>query len=178
MLPTYAGVLRLNVAALGSKSVVPIKAPGYIYSSSDTSALYGIANQCPLQGGNGVYQARILLMTIANDVIEFIDNCDKVTQKSMDIIPQSIANEEVSAYKLYPNPNDGNMIFEYSLSETSKGMFMLYDVTGRLINSYKLTEGGNNTLKISEDELQNGIYFYNVIIDNKVKAQSKIVIVK
>ena len=86
-------------------------------------------------------------------------------------------NNDLS-FNLSPNPNDGNMILKYSTKPNSKAEMKIYDVTGRLINSYKLTEGDNNTLKISEDELQNGIYFYNVIIDNKVKSQSKIVIVK
>ena len=83
-----------------------------------------------------------------------------------------------SVFNLSPNPSNGNMILKYSLKSNDKAEMKIYDVTGRLINSYKLTEGDNNTLKISEDELQNGIYFYNVIIDNKVKSQSKIVIVK
>ncbi len=83
-----------------------------------------------------------------------------------------------SNYKLYPNPNDGNMIFEYSLQEHSSGTFILYDITGRVINKYKLTAGQSNALKISENELNNGVYFYSVTIDNSVKAFSKIVIVK
>jgi hypothetical protein len=81
-------------------------------------------------------------------------------------------------FKLYPNPNDGEMIFEYSLPLQSSGVFMLYDITGRIINKYKLLEGQNNLLKISETELKNGIYFYSVIIDGKIKGYNKIIIVK
>ena len=86
-------------------------------------------------------------------------------------------NNDVN-FKLYPNPNDGNMIFEYSLATKSIGEFIIYDITGRVINKYKLNDGQTNLLNISESELRNGVYFYSVIIDYKVNAYNKIIIVK
>jgi len=82
------------------------------------------------------------------------------------------------SFKLYPNPNDGNMVLSYSLAEKLGGTFNLYDITGRLINKYTLTEGENNSLKITESNLTNGVYFYSILVDNKVKAYNKIIIVK
>ncbi len=87
-------------------------------------------------------------------------------------------NEQASFFKLHPNPNDGNMIFEYSLQENTKGIFMLYDVTGRLVNSYTLNQGMNNSMKISEDALQNGIYFYKVIVNDEMIQSDKLIILK
>ncbi len=155
----------------------------YVYSDGDKTTLSSIANQCPVDGGNAVYQARVLLMTINNTVIDFVDNCivGKTAGRSMEEIPldtATVIDARSKAFKLYPNPNDGNMIFEYSLEEQSSGTFILYDITGRVINKYKLTAGQSNELKISENELNNGVYFYSVIIDNSIKAYSKIVIVK
>lgn len=175
---TPVNIVESNQQTVNNQILQQLLAPGYIYSAADISTLSAIAYQCPLQGGNSVYQARVLLMNIANDVIEFFDNCDKEVVRSMDSTPQSIGNEVASAYKLYPNPNDGNMIFEYSLLENSIGRLLLYDVTGRLMSSYELSYGQEKLLQIKESELKNGIYFYSVIIDNKVKAQNKIVIVK
>ncbi len=153
----------------------------YVYNTADINTLTSIANQCPISGGDAVYQARVLLMTIENNVIEFVDNCnEKPSTRSESGVSITATNQitALSTYKLYPNPNDGNMIFEYSLSAQSTGMFVLYDITGRMINKYKLTEGQSNSLKISESGLDNGVYFYSVIIDNTVKAYSKLVIVK
>jgi hypothetical protein len=83
-----------------------------------------------------------------------------------------------NSFTLSPNPNNGEMVFEYSLPLQSSGIFILYDITGRTINKYKLTEGQNNLLKISETELKNGIYFYSVLIDGKMRGYDKIVVVK
>jgi len=70
------------------------------------------------------------------------------------------------------------MVLSYSLAEKSEGTFNLYDITGRLINKYTLTEGENNSLKITESNLTNGVYFYSIIVDGSVKAHNKIIIVK
>ncbi len=175
-----SNAIESNQKIVNALILKKLLAPNYSYTSSDRSTLNTIAWQCPLSSGNSVYQARVLLMTIANNVIEFTDNCDVSVTQSLEGSTTSVTqiNTENKSFKLYPNPNNGNMIFEYSLASQSAGTFVLYDITGRVINKYKLTEGDNNSLKISENELTNGIYFYSVIIDNNVKAYNKIVIVK
>lgn len=153
--------------------------PTYSYTVTDKNTIATIAKQCPISGGDAVYQARVLLMSIENNVIEFIDNCNPGETRSMEETPEGISNFTVSkAFKIYPNPNDGNMILEYSLTSQSVGVFVLYDITGREINKYKLSEGENNFLKISESNLENGVYFYSVIIDHVEKAYNKIIIAK
>ena len=92
----------------------------------------------------------------------FIDDVSITKVASCDTIGSAGIYEyhNSTLFNLSPNPSNGNMILKYSLKSNDKAEMKIYDVTGRLINSYKLTEGDNNTLKISEDELQNGIYFY------------------
>ncbi len=116
-------------------------------------------------------------MIINNDVIEFVDNCD-VGVRTMLTNENTTAAFVDQSFKLYPNPNDGNMVLTYSLAEKSEGTFNLYDITGRLINHYTLVVGENNSLKIAESNLTNGVYFYSILVDNKVKAYNKIIIVK
>jgi hypothetical protein len=149
----------------------------YVHTSSDIAAATAIAEQCPLQGGNAVYQARNLLMIINNDVIEFVDNCDAGVRTMLTNENTTAAFDDQS-FKLYPNPNDGNMVLSYSLAEKLEGTFNLYDITGRLINKYTLTEGENNSLKITESNLTNGVYFYSIVINEEIKTYNKIVITK
>ncbi|MBA3705040.1 MAG: T9SS type A sorting domain-containing protein [Bacteroidetes bacterium] len=175
-----ANVLEQNQQTVNNLILKQLLNLNYIYTTADKNSLNNIALQCPVAGGNAVYQARNLLMGITNNVIEFTDNCDGKPGRSMEEIQEEMVDSATTekAFKLYPNPNDGNMILEYSLSSQSTGMFVLYDITGRTVNKYKLMIGENNALKISENELSNGVYFYSVIIDNTVKTYSKIVIVK
>jgi hypothetical protein len=115
-------------------------------------------------------------MTMANEVIEFIDNCDK-GQRSL-IQSHAVVESGDLNFRLYPNPNDGNMLLEYSLSDNSKGIFVLYDLMGRLIDSYNLNNGLNNILTISEDQLQNGAYLYKIVVDNELIRTDRVVIAK
>jgi hypothetical protein len=175
------GIVPVNIVETNQQKVnyqilQKLNTPSYAYSTVDVTDLNNIAIQCPLSGGNAVYQARITLMTMANDVIEFIDNCDK-GQRSL-IQSHPVTENGDFNFRLYPNPNDGNMTFDYSSPDYSNGKLMLYDVTGRFVNSYNLNEGLNNSLKISEDQLQNGIYIYKIFVNNEIIASDRVVIVK
>ncbi len=175
---TPANILEQNQQTINELILKSAMQPDYIYTSGDSSILMSIATQCPLAGGNAVYQARNLLMSVASNVIEFEDNCIDGNSR-MGIIDTASNNMDNGLIcKLYPNPNDGNMIFEYSLQSESTGMFVLYDITGRILNKYSLTEGINNQLKISEVALLNGIYYYSVIVNDKIQLNSKFVIIK
>ena len=79
--------------------------------------------------------------------------------------------------KLYPNPNDGNFQIDYQLSEGEKGNFTIFDIMGKMLLSYNLVSE-KNTLKISESALNNGLYFYKIIIDNNVVITDKLLIIK
>jgi hypothetical protein len=147
--------------------------PNYVYIADDTSILYSIAVQCPIAGGNAVYQARNLLMSIENKVIEFKDNCNEKSKR------YNVKNavEINQTFKLSPNPNNGNMVLEYSLAENEKGLIAIYDLKGELITQYALNNSVNK-LAINREELNNGIYFYKIIINNKIVKTDKIVIIK
>jgi Secretion system C-terminal sorting domain len=79
--------------------------------------------------------------------------------------------------KVYPNPSNGLMQVDYKIAENAKAELIIYDLTGRMLSSYQM-DGGTNSLQIDEDKLDNGIYFYQVIINNEIIESNKIVIVK
>ena len=76
---------------------------------------------------------------------------------------------------VYPNPNDGEMIFEYSIEENKSGSLEIYDVNGKLISSDKLQSGKQN-LKINRESWSNGIYFYRFVVDGEMVKSGKVVI--
>jgi hypothetical protein len=80
-------------------------------------------------------------------------------------------------FRLYPNPNNGTMVFEYQLNQQEKGTLEIYDVTGRKISQYVL-QPDKNDLSLNENSLQNGIYFYTVVVNGRVANKGKIVIIK
>jgi hypothetical protein len=150
--------------------------PLYIYSASEQNDIYAIAGQCPLEGGQAVYQARNMAMLMELDYIDFVDNCSAAKREMQS---EQTATEKIgSEFKLYPNPNNGNMNLIYTMETSSQGQFIVYDITGKVINTYVLQQGVKNQLFINETVLNNGVYFYKVIIDGILKASDKLIIIR
>lgn len=84
--------------------------------------------------------------------------------------------KENMKFTIYPNPNDGNMIFDYSLEKNANGELVVSDITGHVISRYQL-ENGTTTMSINESELGGGIYFYKVVVNGKVVRSDKLVII-
>ena len=140
----------------------------FIFDSTQYKTLYNIAIQNPLLASDAAYSARVLLGL--NFFNEGSGNPDfrKEKQQSATILP--------SQGKVYPNPNDGNMQFNYSLATGSLGELMIYSLSGIKVANYRLTEGDNVTLRINETVLSNGLYFYSEIIDGSIIANGKLII--
>jgi len=79
--------------------------------------------------------------------------------------------------KVYPNPNNGGWEVDYYFPDGLDGHFELYDAMGRKIKDY-LLDAGKNKLSITENNLQNGVYTYQVIHNNSLVAKDKLVIIK
>ena len=91
-----------------------------------------------------------------------------------------VANTEIAEqamYKLYPNPNNGNMVLDYTINETDKAIMEIYDVSGKLIRSYSLNPASNQLI-LNEDKLNNGAYFYQLRVNNQLVQSDKLIIIK
>lgn len=83
-----------------------------------------------------------------------------------------------NTFTVFPNPNNGSMIVSYELTDNETGILEIYDMMGKKLFTYSLYSG-DNTLSISEDGLNPGIYFYKAISkEDKLIASDKIVIIK
>ncbi len=140
----------------------------YNYDSTELAQLNNVAYQNPLQGGDAVFMARIML---------FIDVIDLEMTKSLIAHHPLIKQNENSTYKLYPNPNNGEMQLIYYLSEKENGYVLICDILGKKVGFYKLTKDAT-ILTIKEPKLENGIYFYQIFINDIKVYSDKIIIIK
>ncbi len=51
------------------------------------------------------------------------------------------------------------------------------DVTGKLVASYSLTNT-ENSMKINANDLNNGVYLYQVVVNEKTINADKLIIIK
>jgi len=105
--------------------------------------------------------------TTTIDVTVYVD-CDSV-------VGISTFNIKNSTFLLYPNPNNGEFTFTYEITELAQ--LVIYTITGQIMDMYEL-QAESKTIRIFDNELENGIYFYKVIIKDEITYTGKFAIIK
>ncbi len=150
----------------------------YSFSSTDISDLFSMASEC-IEKGYYVVQCRNLVNVLQNTVVNYTDNCEQEASASRRKKTESLSGVEgqKTNFYLYPNPNNGSMILDYDLGGYSNAKVNLYDITGKVLGSYKLYDT-KGILQMNEQNLNNGIYFYSILVGEKTIKTDKIVIIK
>jgi hypothetical protein len=86
-------------------------------------------------------------------------------------------NNEKFKIKLFPNPSNGTITLNYTIKQSDVAAIKIYDLTGKLITDYKLN-ASTDQMQINNADLNNGIYMYDVIVNNKTVKTDKLVIIK
>ncbi|HXB40696.1 MAG TPA: T9SS type A sorting domain-containing protein [Bacteroidia bacterium] len=84
-------------------------------------------------------------------------------------------NNNFGEINIFPNPNDGNMTIEYQINNNA--ILEIRDINEKLMSKYYLPVNYNKK-QIENDALENGIYFYRIISDNKIFKTGKIIVMK
>lgn len=79
--------------------------------------------------------------------------------------------------KIYPQPNNGVFTLEYELKNNESGTIKIHDISGKLVASYPLI-AAKNSLQINANDLNNGVYLYQVVVNGKTVNADKLVIIK
>jgi hypothetical protein len=137
------------------------------------TALYNIAMQCPLAGGNSVIRARALYALINDDMTYD----DRATCFSEGISIKQPSNFiRTPKIKVYPNPANESMSLVYDIEENSSGTFALINTVGQLIFEFKLKGGKQNT-EVSTADFKPGVYYYQVYNNDAPIYSGKLVII-
>ncbi len=98
----------------------------------------------------------------------------------INILSTNVGVDEIndgSGFSVYPNPGDGNSTIGYSLTEESKVLIDVYDVSGRLVSSQNKGEQGvgNYTAPVAEGTLAPGTYMIQMTIGDRVTTRKYVV---
>lgn len=142
-----------------------------VFDVSQAGTLFDIANQCPLVGGNPVYQARALYSLVDGDA-EFDD---ALLCASAGYVVKS---EELEAPRVsvYPNPSrTGRITIE--LYELPAGVHTtavaLYDAQGERILKEDF-DGSRTSLNVGS--IAQGLYYWAFILDGHAVQRGKVTI--
>lgn len=102
---------------------------------------------------------------------EIIDIYDTVTVYDTVYITSSIESQE-KQFELFPNPVSDNLSIskkhEYQLVQ-----LFIYNCNGILVDEISIQNNGQRVIDLTH--LENGVYFFNVLLDNKYKLLKTII---
>lgn len=130
-------------------------------TTAQIALIQPIANQCPLEGGEAVFQARTLL----NDGTAYnnANLCMTAANRSNE---NPVLTEENFGFKLYPNPTSSHLTIE--LNEISETDYDLEIVSLLGVSILKDKIAAENRKKVLNLEgIPQGVYHLKLSIDNK-----------
>lgn len=93
--------------------------------------------------------------------------------------PEGIAEDAMSkgsVSSIYPNPAGDYVTIDYELTpKVKQASVRIFNLLGSTVRE-AVMEKGNNKLRINVSDLQNGVYFYSVLINGNIYKTKKLVI--
>jgi hypothetical protein len=125
-------------------------------NGDDSLQVKTLANLCPLNYGNGVYEAQALYSILyEDDTTQFNGSCETDTSARHSQPYNEVIGSQ--AYKLFPNPNSGGITLKQSFADNNTVQLSVRDVLGRVVYSGVAEFNGGNA-KIDLSRLDNGVY--------------------
>jgi hypothetical protein len=139
----------------------------YYLTAQQIDFLTALANITPWEGGDGVYIARYMLN---------IEDDQNMADYAM--APQKqFADVKVNTAKLYPNPAQNEVMIAFDKTLGVDGILEIYGFTANKIQSIEL-KSGYQFISVSTKDLKQGIYMYRILVNDKVIAKDKLLIIK
>lgn len=137
----------------------------FVLNNNNILTIQSIANQCPLEGGDAVYEARSII-SYSNPTMNYDDNnkCTVSSQRSDNKNLDPLLNKA----QVFPNPaNDKvNLI----LNDVKATRYIIFDLAGKEITTQNLSS--DETVKnIEVSSLKSGMYILS-LFSNDRKLQS------
>jgi hypothetical protein len=141
-----------------------------------------IAQLCPFTDGYGVYMARAILLDNGTELIynacEFDLANNRIGFDDASTEEEKIMIEEQNYFvSIYPNPNNGEMTVWYHLPSSNNTQMLIHNALGKLIKQYELNSNVQQ-LTINEPALENGLYYYTIMVDDEIVKTDKFIIIK
>ena len=93
--------------------------------------------------------------------------------------PEGIAEEIMRGgfvSEVYPNPASNSVSLDYQLTpQVNDAQVKVYNVLGSVVREAELSRG-TGKMRLDVSDLNNGIYFYSILVNNDVYQTKKLII--
>lgn len=136
--------------------------------------------QIALEGGlvSGESNAKYLIFNKLNGSSDFFEfDINFVIEEKPE--KHSIYNSRrITLHDVYPNPVSDHAFVDYKiLNERAKAHIVVHNILGNVVGEYSLPFA-ENRVKIRTEDLNSGIYFYTLYIDNEGVMTRKLIVKK
>lgn len=83
--------------------------------------------------------------------------------------------DNVELSNAYPNPANTFTTFDFDLNGIDNGRLMIYNLLGSIVKEINITDNFGS-VKVNTSDLEEGIYFYSMVIENESLKTHKLVI--
>jgi type IX secretion system substrate protein len=135
--------------------------------------LTAVGNEVYLTIGNFSTDAACGIVSAGSEAYYYIDGVSVYDLATLGI--EQLAANKKQSINLYPNPNNGNMMVDYTI--TNDATMEIVDVTGNIIGQYTLS-ALNKNIEIHNNNLANGVYLYRITNANGILQTGRVVIMK
>jgi hypothetical protein len=145
------------------------------FTTAQKNALWSIANQCPLEGGDGVYHARSLF-ALVNPLATYNDLtlCSGAQPFQR---PVQEVEHLAATFEVYPNPAKEVLVFKLEQPLNEPVYLEIFHVSGSQVHKqlHSLIDG---QFGVQTDNLKDGLYFCRLSLNGQDLGTRKIVILK
>jgi len=177
ILAANAGVSTSHLCALNQRTINNIYVGNSLWKPNPLSAatllqVKAIADQCPLDGGFAVYEAR----SVYRRFVPSATWSENSGCSALRLNERSVFNleEDGKAFMLVPNPADETLSL-LPVSEQEAISFQLYNLKGELVLSETIESVPPNS-EIQVSTLPAGVYFYRITNQGKSIQSGKVII--
>lgn len=105
---------------------------------------------------------------------------DQLLQKTNTSTGINTANPGANNYSMSqnePNPFNNETVIRYTLpQQVNAASLIVYDLTGKQIASFPVTEKGTSSITITSEKLAAGIYIYSIVADGKIVDSKRMIV--
>jgi hypothetical protein len=146
-------------------TIAKISGNGDLVGTTTTNIVKGVASISGLSvTGVGEFVLTVTSSSLTGTVFSIrVNSVDGINT----LTGISTINEILSAITVSPNPFTQQVKFGFNLADQAKAVFILRDMTGRIIDKVLLnnTQAGQNTFEYSpENGVNQGMYLYELIL--------------
>lgn len=144
-----------------------------LLTAQQAQDLLAVADQCPLVGGNAVYQARALYYQI--DPLQDFD--DPALCLHHGLVTKSLKRPTVTGLSVVPNPamDEATLVLIEALA--APGQLVFYNALGGEVLRMRVPEEQQRT-SLSTAQLAPGVYHYRVLTGDVELGMGKLSIVR